>query len=631
MAMMPNDNLPLVPQTPAIGQRVTRKFVERLADNQRKQAMASAWQAYLGMLPNPLKTEPGEPDLNVNVNRIAPIVDTGVAWLMGAALGIEVDPEQPLLALDDEDALDDGRTVEGSIGNASDPDAAQDAVERAQGIPDADALNIGDVDSDEANGAVAAIDAALKTPEAAENPKVKAAQGYLDGCWGDEDERMTTLAKLATNGGMCGHFFAKILPPDASAGRQYPRLVILDPQTVTMQTDPEDCDTVRCYTITFDAESPVDGSLMQKRQCIEYVDAGPAGPRGDYWNITNYARGNDGGDWVQLGPPRKWPWPWPPIVDGPNMPLPNQRWGAPDVTPNLIGLNRAINFVASNINAIGYSHGHPWLWASGVNTHLLRTQPGYVTGIPNPAGQMGAIQAHGDIAGLMQYEADLRADMDEQSKVPAVATGRISELPRGQQSGVTIRLLHTPLTFKTTFKQRTYGKAIREANARMLALGGFGDGTDLGGVKTLLHWQDPLPVDDLQQAQAALAWTQVGLSADTALSKAGFDPEVERRKNEQANARELTNFAQGKGMPPVPAAPPDATETPAQPAQPDATSQPQPQAHPQPPVNDPAALAMQQAVKSAGRAVKASRAAAGKPAKATRTMKTATKTAKGGA
>lgn len=542
MAALHDDNLPLVPQTPAIGQRITRKFVERLADTQRKQAMAAAWQAYLGLLPNPLKSEPGEPDLNVNVNRIAPIVDTGVAWLMGASIGIEVDPEQPLLALE-EDAI-----VEGSL---SDPDAAVDAIERAQHIPDADALNIGDVDSDAANGAVAAIDAALKAPEEAENPKVKAAQDYLDGCWGDEDERMTTLAKLATNGGICGHFFAKIMPPDAAAGREYPRLVVLDPQTVTMQTDPEDCDTVLAYHICYDSESPVDGTLIQKRQVIARKENGP-GRADDTWMIANYAKSTEGSDWVQLGPAQEWPWPWPPIVDGPNMPLPNQRWGMPDVTPNLINLNKSINFVASNINAIGYSHGHPWLWASGVNTQLIKSAPGYVTGIPNPDGKMGAIQANGDIAGLMQYEADLRADMDEQSKVPAVATGRISELPRGQQSGVTIRLLHTPLTFKTTFKQRTYGKAIREANARMLALGGFGDGTDLGGVKTILHWQDPLPVDDLQQAQAAFQWSQLGVSADTLMAKGGFDPEVERRKNAEANARDLSSFAKGEGMPPSP-------------------------------------------------------------------------------
>lgn len=562
MAALNDNNLPLMPSTPAIGQQITRKFVERIADTQRKTAMTDAWQAYLGQFPNPLKQEPGETDLNVTVNRVAPIVDTGVAWLVGATLGIEVDPAQPLLAPDADD-IDDGTIVEGSLG---DPDAQEDAIERAQHIPDADALNIGDnSDTDASIGAIGALDAALKTPEAAENPKVKAAQDYLDGCWGDEDDRMTLLAKLATNGGVCGHFFAKILPPDEQAGRQYPRLVVLDPQNVTMQTDPEDCDTVIAYHICYDSESPVDGSLIQKRQVITRKDNGP-GAADDTWMIANYARGAEGGDWVQLGPAREWKHPWPPIGDGPNMPLPNQRWGQPDVTPNLIALNKSVNFVASNINAVGYSHGHPWVWASGTNAERIDATPGRIISLPHPDGKLDAVVAHGDIAGLMQFEADLRADMDEQSKVPAVATGRISELPRGQQSGVMIRLLHAPLTFRTMFKQRTYGRFIREMNARMLALGGFGDGTDLGGVKTLLHWQDPLPVDDLQQAQAAFQWSQIGVSDDTLMAKGGFDPEVERRKNAEANARQLAGFNHGTDMPPSPPptdnTPPDAPTAP---------------------------------------------------------------------
>ncbi len=603
-----DDNLSsaLVPSAPMIGQQVTRTFVERIADSQRKQAMANAWQAYLGMLPNSLKVDAGEPDLNVTINRLAPIVDTGVAWLVGASLGIEIDPTQPLLAPDDDDDVE---------GTANDPDAAEDAIEQAQHIPDADAFNIGDdSDTDAAIGAIGALNAALKTPEDAENPKVKAAQDYLDGCWGDEDERMTTLAKLATNGGICGHFFAKILPPDVKAGRQYPRLVILDPQNVTMQTDPEDCERVTSYTITYDGETD-DGTVIQKRQVIARQDNG-ASAADDTWSVTNYARAGEGGAWTRLGVPAVWKHPWPPIGDGPNIPLPNQRWGLPDVTPNLINLNKSINFVASNINAIGYHHGTPWVYASGVDAENINATPGHVISIPHPEGRLDAITAHGVIAGLVQYGADLRADMDEQSKVPAVATGRISELPRGQQSGVTIRLLHTPLTFRTLFKQRTYGTFIREMNARMLAFGGFGDGTDLGGVKTVLHWQDPLPVDDLQQAQAAFQWSQLGVSNDTLMAKGGFDPEVERRKNAEANARSIAGFSQGTDMPPTPPEPtasspdgtqaqpdsqpaPDASPPAAQPAQP-AAKPPRKRANRKPPpVNHPAARAMRSAMQQA--------------------------------
>lgn len=533
------DSLSLLPSAPAIGTRVSRKFIQRISDAQRKQAMQAAWQAYLGMLPPALKVEPGEYDLNVNVNRLAPVVDTGIAWLFGNALGIEIDPNQPLFALPGQD------------GGPDDPDRALDMA--------------ADTDSDEATGNLIpqAVVAGAPTER---NPKLDEAQDYLDGCWGDEDERMTLLSKLAMNGGNCGHLFAKILPPDPQSGRQFPRLIVLDPQNVTIDTDPEDSETVRCYHISYDAEAD-DGTAIQKRQVIARQDNG-AGTADDCWTITNYAKSSEGSEWIPLGQPVLWRHPWPPIVDGPNLPLPNQRWGQPDITPSLIGLNKAINFVASNINAVGYSHGHPWIFASGTDAEILNIAPGRVISIPHPDGKLDAINASGDIAGLMQFEADLRSDMDEQSKVPGVATGRIGELPRGQISGVTIRMLYMPLVFRTTFKRRTYGKFIREANARMLALGGYGDGTDLGGVKTLLHWQDPLPTDDLQQAQAAFQWSQMGVSNDTLMSKGGFDPDVERRKNEEANMRQLTAFSQGRGMPPEPPEPPETPDASTEPTEP---------------------------------------------------------------
>src|SRR5215471_7785059 len=37
-------------------------------------------------------------------------------------------------------------------------------------------------------------------------------QDALDGFWGDDDDKMTTLVKLAMNGAVCGQTFVKIIP-----------------------------------------------------------------------------------------------------------------------------------------------------------------------------------------------------------------------------------------------------------------------------------------------------------------------------------------------------------------------------------------------------------------------------------
>jgi len=495
-------------------------------DDTHQRQMAEAWDAYLGNVPPALKNEPNQPDINVKSNRLAPIVDTGLYYLFGLSLKIEVDPD------------------------------ADGGGEKAQ--------------------------------------------EYLKGCLGDEDDWMTLLSKLAMNGAIFGHAFAKIVPPDDKAGTQYPRLVVLNPQNVRVVTDPDDCDIVQQYIIQYDAQLP-GGATVTKRQVIARVDpdrlAVESGGQDldDTWTITNYIRAAIGGGFVPVGDPVPWEHPWAPIVDCQNLPVSNQHWGQPDLTPDLIQLNKVLNFVLSNINSIGLSHGHPWVWASGTDAKSITTAPGRIIGLPSPDAKLNALVANGDIPGLMAFTTDLRSDMDEQSKVPGVATGRINQLPRGTMSGVALRMLYQPLLFKTNAKRRMYGKLIREACTRMLALGNFGDGTDRDGVKVTTHWKDPLPADDLSEAQTALAWNQLGVSTDTLLQQAGFDPDDEAQKTEKAQARQMTLQQQGKAPltpPPLPGAAP----VPGQP-QP-ATAPGQPPAS-QPPINHPAAIQARQAAQAA--------------------------------
>jgi len=159
-------------------------------------------------------------------------------------------------------------------------------------------------------------------------------------------------------------------------------------------------------------------------------------------------------------------------------------------------------------------------------------------------------------------------------------------------SGVALRMLYQPLLFKTNAKRRMYGKLIREACTRMLALGNFGDGTDRDGVKVTTHWKDPLPADDLSEAQTALAWNQLGVSTDTLLQQAGFDPDDEAQKTEKAQMRQMTLQQQGK----APLTPP---AVPANPASEPGQAPPAPAPGQQPPVNHPAAIQARQAAQAA--------------------------------
>lgn len=380
-------------------------------------------------------------------------------------------------------------------------------------------------------------------------------QVWLDAAWGDDDDKMTLLGKLAMNGAICGHVFAKVIPANPKAGQHYPRVIALDPQTVTVETDPDDCDTVARFTIEQESYDAHTGAAISKRQIIARNDPdGLAGVSGgedsdDTWIITTQARSGVGGQWQTMGTPVVWPYPMPPIVACQNLPNPNQYWGLPDLTPDLIAMNKALNFVESNTSRIIKMHASPWPWASGADMRAMTIEPGKLIMLPNPEAQMGLLEMHGDLASSMNFANDLRGNMDEQSRVPAVALGRLTDLPKGNISGVALQLLFQPLIEKTTLKQRTYGRLLRDICRVMLLAGKFPTDTVLG-VRVEPHWQNLLPVDDLAAAQTALALSQVGVSRQTLLAELGYDPDAEAEKQGEDTDAQATAFAQGKGPAP---------------------------------------------------------------------------------
>jgi hypothetical protein len=65
---------------------------------------------------------------------------------------------------------------------------------------------------------------------------------------------------------------------------------------------------------------------------------------------------------------------------------------------------------------------------------------------------------------LKHFTASLRANMDEQSAVPAVALGRQESLPKRRISEVAIEQLFLPLTQKMKRSRWRLGRVFREGN-----------------------------------------------------------------------------------------------------------------------------------------------------------------------
>jgi hypothetical protein len=377
-------------------------------DRSRAKRIDAAWDAYEGEFIKAFKKLPNEPDLNVISNRIVEFVNASNDFLFAKELQITV----------------------------------------PKGAP-------------------------------------KEAQSFLDDIWGRKETRIPFLLRLGLNGAMAGNAFLRIVP-GKKKGKF--RLVEIDPSTIYVKTAPQDCQTVLLYCIEY-CEDGEDESGKPQRvyyreeiSRIDPVDEDPSGYEDEdadgldsdvTWQIQHWTQVAQAGmqpkngNWIPAGDPYIWPYPFSPIFSCQNLPRPNSFWGYPDVMPNIIALNDSLNFVQSGINV--ERKIRRILFAPGTGEGELHVEPGKIVQLPLPDQKIEAVQAASETASDLAFAANLRSDIDEESSVPGVATGRVDILPRGI-TGIAIELLYGPLLKKTDKKRCTYGEMIINVSKALLVL-----------------------------------------------------------------------------------------------------------------------------------------------------------------
>lgn len=375
---------------------------------------------------------------------------------------------------------------------------------------------------------------ALDNDEQAES----APEAYLSGAW-DRNKRMTTLHKLALNGAVCGHAFLKIVP-DSPLTAPYPRLIVLDPETVTVYWDDDDIERVRGYKIQYNATDEGGRPIVRRQLLAE--DAS-----GLRWSVIEQYSYLSAKTWITTAE-SVWPYPFAPIADCQNLPAPNEYWGISDLEDDIMGLNRNLNFNLSNWLRVLRFFAHPKVWGRGFNSnnmHKLSTAVDDLVVIPSDTGVLEVLKANGDSVGANTMHRTLAEAIHEASRVPEIATGKMENV--GALSGVALQILYQPLLEKTETKRRLYGDFIREINRRLLVIGGMD-----ASKTTIIHWPDMLPANDLEQAQTLLIHENLGASQDTILERLGYDPEHERALREatvdSAGEQLLTAFERGAGV-----------------------------------------------------------------------------------
>lgn len=379
------------------------------------------------------------------------------------------------------------------------------------------------------------------------------AQKILDKVWGRKEARIPLLQKLAMNGAVAGHAFLRIVPEPTGTFR----LVIVDPSTVYVQTAPQDCETVLLYCIQYCVNQQIKGqsnpAQVYYREEIARIDPDGDGDDGNpfadldaSWQIQHWTRVGDRSNWVAAGKPIIWPYPFPPLFSCQNLPKPNDTWGYPDITPDGIGLNNALNLVLSCVNRTLKLYGNPLIYATGTGEQIIDIRPGKIIGLPLSESKIVAVAITSDVANAKQFADDLRSDIDELTSVPGMATARVTAMPSGNMSGIAIELCFLPLNKKTDKKKCSYGELIINVSKALFVLNGLS-----GDIDITLAWESPMPHNDLESAQTAIALRQIGVSNVTLQRERGYDPEEEYALKHTEDARKIEAMIDQQAVPPL--------------------------------------------------------------------------------
>lgn len=361
--------------------------------------------------------------------------------------------------------------------------------------------------------------------EIAGDPGDSPDQAWLEAAW-TANSKVALLQNIATNGGVCGHFFVRLYEKGAKFDPSMPRILNLDPAYCCPVWDEDDYDVLLGYKIQFPTMNKRVRRTLIEPDVEDLEDFDPTAV--EKWLITDQVSIGESRDWETLSDPVTWDYPFAPILDAQNLPKPNEYWGMADIEDDVAGLNLAMNRALSSMQRILRLYGHPRPWVAGVSANqigiLIQGVDRIIT-LPDNA-VLNQLEMTGDLSGALDFLRQLKSAFSDIAANPQVDPEKLGTM--GGLSGVALRILYQPLLEQTGTKRGTYGPFLQELNRRVLVLG------NITPSPVTVRWPDPLPKDVKETTEALVAARELGLSQETALETLGHDPalEEERRQND---------------------------------------------------------------------------------------------------
>jgi len=305
-----------------------------------------AWEAYLAELPDPIINDNPDINDNVKVNPARALINTSVYFLFGTEITFEDSPE---LAQDFSDS------TEGDDPTAALPDWLQD----------------------------------------------------LNKVW-KANRKQSLLYNIGLSGALHGDVFVKIVPNGAGVMNEFPRLLLLDPATVDVVWDPNDCTKITKFIIEYTTEDDNGKPYIRTQEITANMDASTEVIQD--WSMQWYEQEmewviNVGwmpetGGRVKVGPAELWPYPWAPILHNQNIELPHMFWGLPDLDDSSVELLKALQRSMSSVNKVVRVHGSPRMFLKGVmpdqNDEIDVSADNIIT-VPNINAELSVLQTLQDV------------------------------------------------------------------------------------------------------------------------------------------------------------------------------------------------------------------------------------------
>lgn len=293
----------------------------------------------------------------------------------------------------------------------------------------------------------------------------------------------------------------------------YPRITLLDPAFVTIETLPEDFEIVLRYIVKYKVNGP-DGKERARKRVIEHLD--------NSWEIIDYHSDTyDGARWVEDSR-TPWAFEFAPILHWQNLPSVDNVYGEPDISPDLMRLQDRVNFVASNLSKIIRIYAHPKMYSINAEFEKLDVGIDQIIKLVGDNADLRQLPQLGDLIGSMDYLRLLRQSMFDRARVIDIDS---MQDKLGALTNFGLKVLYQDNLNLVKTKRELFGDAIEELVIRLQTI------ANMQPVVAECVWPDFLPVNEAEVSAAYQGDLNMGIvSKQTIADKRGYDWEKEQKR-----------------------------------------------------------------------------------------------------